>query len=136
LEAGAELWVKLIDDEARAMIYNEDSDGDIRYISLVDIIATMKPDEIEELPTRSLELISTLDGLELVYYGTEATLTGMLTNFNEDDKFEVKWQYSKDGEEFIDIDGAHELEYKYVVTEENLNNIWKITITLLSDKQE
>ena len=134
LDAGTELWVKLIEGADRAQIINPEDESVIGYINLVDIIATMKPEGMEELPTRQLEIHSSLEdyGFEVIYLGVYVTLRADLINFMEDDTYTVKWQYSTDGEEFIDIEDANELSYRYFTDENTVNYIWKVQVILTS----
>ena len=138
LDLGTELWVKLIEGADRAQIYNLDEEAPVRYISLVDIIATMKPEDMEELPTRMLEIHSNLEDsmVTKLFVGSRIVLTTELINFKEDDQYEVIWQYSADGEEYIDIPDANELEYKYIVDLDNGSYIWKVIVKLISEKED
>ena len=81
-------------------------------------------------------MTSSLDGEEYADTGMEVTMTGILDNFTEDDIYEIHWQYSKDGEEYFEIDGANELEYTYILNLDNADNIWKLSIVLLSSVDE
>ena len=132
LDVGTELWVKLIDGADRAEIFGSEEEPVIGYISLVDIIATLKPDDVEELPTRELFVTTTLDELEYAYTGTLITINTETLNFNEDDVYEVSWQYSADGEEFVDIEDAHDLTYEYELSRENANYYWRVTVVLIT----
>ena len=127
--------VKLIDNADRAQIYDE-TEEETLYINLVDIIATLKPEGMKDLPVRSVTLTSSLDDQEYVFVGTEAVLTADLENFTDEDVYSILWQYSEDGEEFIDIPDVDGLTYSYNVDADNFYNIWKITITLLSKTEE
>ncbi len=134
LKAGTEVWVKLVDGADRAEIYNPDEAAFAQYINLVDVIATLKPEGTEALPTRELVLTSSLDGEEQVYYGTEVTLTAKLVNFLEDDVYSVQWMYTAPGGsgEPVEIEGADQLSFTYTLTEDNAKNIWTIFVTLTS----
>lgn len=132
LEVGAELWVKLIDGADRAQIFILEDDASVRFINLVDIIATMKPEGIDELPTREIKVASSLNENEVIYAGTIDHLSVELINFREDDNFLVQWKYSEDGETFTDIDGANGLEYAYMITMENASYIWRVSVVLVS----
>ena len=129
-DVGTELWVMLIEGADRALVYNMYESTASEYVNLVDIIATKKPEGIEELPTREVVIHSSLEYMVTLYVGTKARLTAELLNFTEDDIYEVMWLYSEDGEEFTEIEGANDLEYAYVVDENNAFNIWKVIIVL------
>ena len=136
LDAGAELWVKLIDGADRALIFDLDDEAPVRYINLVDIIATMKPEGIEDLPTRELAITSNIDGYTVVSAGTKVIFTTELINFMEDDNYAVQWKYSVDGEEFLDIEDANDLEYEFVINMENAGYIWKVSVVLVASVEE
>ena len=134
LDAGIELWVKLIEGADRAQIINPEDESVIGYINLVDIIAIMKPEGMENLPTREIVLHDVYKefGMNVIFVGTEVPYELELINFAEDDRYEVKWQYSVDGEEFIDIPDAHELTFTYIADTENQNYIWKAIVKLVT----
>ena len=46
--------------------------------------------------------------------------------------YSLQWQVSKDGETFLNIDGATSLEYVTAVTEENVNDYWRVEINITS----
>ena len=129
-DAGTEIWIKMIEGFDRAEIYTEDQE--VQYISLSDIIVTLKPEELETLPARSMEVYNSLDEMEIVYKGSYITMSAVLNNFSDEDVYSVKWQYSTDGVEFFDIDGANDLSYSYFIDEENSQYYWKISIVLVS----
>ena len=136
-DTGTELWVKLIDGADRAGIYDEEKEEISGYINLVDIIATKKPEGMEELPTRELVMHSNLEGsmVTKLFVGAEVHLWVDLINFREDDRYEVMWQYSPDGEEYIDIPDADKLEFAFTVDMENGNYIWKVITKLISSQE-
>ena len=132
LDADTEMWVKLIEGADRAQIFDLDEEAAARFINLVDIIATMKPEGMENLPTRELVIVSSLDGIELVKAGTVNHLEVQLINFREDDNYTVQWKYSQDGEEFIDIENAVDLEFAYYVDMDNTDYIWRASVVLVT----
>ena len=130
LDTGVEIWVKVYQDTGWAELYAED-EGPDQFVKTDTLVITLKPDE-EESVIRSVNATSSLEGVELVYYGTPVTLEATLEGFLEDDVYTVQWMYSADnGETYNDIEGANELQYVYIVDEENLAYRWRIVITLL-----
>ena len=123
----------LIDGADRAQIFNPDEENTSRFINLVDIIATLKPEGMEKLPTRELKIISSLDGMETVQAFTINHLEVQLNNFREDDHYTVQWKYSEDGETFIDIEGANDLTFGYQVTMTNANYTWRASVVLVTE---
>ena len=90
---------------------------------------------MEELPTRELIITSSADEMDRVFTGMTIRLNAEMVNFLEDDSYVIQWKYSVDGEEFIDIEGANDLEYSFVVNRENAKNIWRISIILITDEE-
>ena len=97
----------------------------------------MKPEGMEDLPTREIVIHSNMDGtiLNVLFVGTKIELTAELVNFTEDDQYEVSWQYSPDGEEYNDIADADDLEFSYVVDAENGNYFWKVIVKLITARE-
>ena len=135
LDADTSLWIMLIEDADYAEIYNDDPDMASRYIALVDVIAILKPENMEQLPTRELVIHSSVEGMEIIYYGTMIRFDTELINFLDDDIYTIQWKYSIDGENFIDIDGANELSYEFELNEENIEYFWRISIILQTAEQ-
>ncbi|QTE68141.1 hypothetical protein JNO48_13280 [Clostridiales bacterium] len=137
LEPGTELWLRQTGDEAWAEIYRTDEKARIRYIRWDDVIITLKPEpegeeeEEEPLPARSVNITSTITGMQFIPIGAEITMTAELVNFREDDICTYQWQYlDKETETYIDIDGANELTYSYRVTRENFYNTWRLVVLI------
>ena len=137
LEPGTELWLRPTGDEAWAEIYRTDEKARIRYIRWDDVIITLKPEpegeeeEEEPLPARSVNITSTITGMQFIPIGAEITMTAELVNFREDDICTYQWQYlDKETETYIDIDGANELTYRYRVTRENFYNTWRLVVLI------
>ena len=135
LDVGTELWVKLIDGADRAQIYDSDAEATLKYISLVDIVATKKPEGVEELPTRELSVKSSVEDVPVINAGTIVTFDTELINFLEDDHYTVQWKYSIDGEEFIDIEDANDLKYEFAIDTTNAKYIWKVCVTLVTTEE-
>ena len=134
LDVDTELWVKLVENAERALIYDWDENAPERFISLVDIIAILKPEGMEDLPTRELVLSSSLTGLQYVMAGTTVTLGAELVNFLDDDHLLIKWKYSVDGNDFIEIEGENGLTYEYEINKENCKYTYRISIVLKSSE--
>ena len=131
LDVGTEIWVKIYRDTGWAEIYTEEENEPEQFIRYETLIITLKPDDEDDLTFRSVTATTSLEGVELVYYGTPVTLEAHLEGFLEDDVYTVQWKYSPDdGETYYDIEEANELQYVYVIDEENFEYRWKIVITL------
>ena len=138
LDLNTELWVRIIENAERAQIIDPVELEGTGYINLVDIIAILKPEGMENLPTREIVLHDLMEefGMDVIFVGTKVPYELELINFMEDDHYEVKWQYSIDGEEFIDIPDANELTFTYIADEENQNYIWKAIVKLVTLTEE
>ena len=135
VDVNTDYWVMLIEGAERALIYNLDENVPVRYISLVDIIATMKPEGMENLPTRALNVISSAEKMNYIFVGTKITFETELVNFLEDDHYTVQWKYSIDGKEFIDIDGANDLTYEFTADWDNANYTWRVSVVLITAEE-
>ena len=58
------------------------------------------------------------------YVGAKITLTATLTGF-EGKEYTLQWQYSTDLENWVDIPGAHEITYTYILDEITTNYSWR-----------
>ena len=138
LDMNTELWVRIVENADRAQVIDPVELEGTGYVNLVDIIAIMKPEGMENLPTREIVIHDVFKefGMNVIFIGTEVPYELELINFMEDDHYEVKWQYSTDGEEFIDIPDANELTFTYIADEENQNYIWKAIVKLVTLTEE
>ena len=143
LEAGAEMWVKSTDDALWAECYQND-EQDAGYLLWDDLIIILKEgqtetqeqeEETEELPARSVMLSSTLTNMTFISFGTEIHMQAELMNFQEDDVYTCQWQYSADGENYIDIENADELSYSYKLDTTNYSYSWRINIILDNEEE-
>ena len=135
LDAGTDLWVKMIEGAQRALIFDPDENAPAQYINLVDIIALLKPEGMGELPSRELAIHSSADGLPFILTGSTVTFDTELINFRDDDVYTVQWKYSADGKAFTAIEGANELSYEFVVDMENAAYTWKVSVILISQEK-
>ena len=138
LDVNTELWVRIIENAERAEIIDPVELEGLGYINLVDIIATMKPEGMENLPTRQIVIHDVFKefGMNVIFIGTEVPYELELINFMEDDHYEVQWLYSTDGEEFIEIPDANELTFTYVADAENTSYFWKAIVKLVTLTEE
>ena len=90
---------------------------------------------MEDLPTRELVIHSSDEEKDIIFVGDTVTFNAELVNFLEDDVYEVQWKYSADGEEFFDIEGANSLSLETIVSMENANYIWRITVVLVTAEE-
>ena len=138
LDVNTELWVRIIENADRAQIIDPVELEGLGYINLVDIIATMKPEGMENLPTRQIVIHDVFKefGMNVIFIGTEVPYELELINFMEDDHYEVQWFYSTDGEEFIEIPDANDLTFTYVADAENTSYFWKAIVKLVTLTEE
>ena len=62
-----------------------------------------------------------------VYKGTEITLKAVVAGFG-DKALTYQWQYSTDGENWSDIEGADQEVYTYTVTRSNAKYIYRVSV--------
>ena len=138
LDVNTELWVRIIENAERAEIIDPVELEGLGYINLVDIIATLKPEGMENLPTRQIVIHDVFKefGMNVIFIGSEVPYELELINFMEDDHYEVQWFYSTDGEEFIEIPDANELTFTYVADAENTSYFWKAIVKLVTLTEE
>ena len=70
---------------------------------------------------------SSIPAGEPVYKGTEITLKAVVAGFG-DKALTYQWQYSTDGENWSDIEGADQEVYTYTVTRSNAKYIYRVSV--------
>lgn len=65
---------------------------------------------------------------QVVYFGTERTLKAVVSGFG-DDALAYQWQSSTDGETWIDVEGATDKTYTYIIDEGNAYNVYRVQVT-------
>lgn len=129
LANGEMLYIRELDAEWSYAVY-----GDLEGYILTSKIALYNGETTpeEEEIVRTITVTSNLAGAEVVYEGAEVTLTATLTGF-EDDTYTMQWQYTPDGgETVVDVEGANEAEYTFVLDGTNVGYLWRMTVTLHS----
>ena len=81
--------------------------------------------EIEGEPV--VNIASSVQPDQKVYRGTEITLEAIPAGFG-DAVLSYQWQYSTDGENWTDIDGATEKVYTYIIDRDNANWIIRVQV--------
>lgn len=129
LANGEMLYIRELDAEWSYAVYG-DLEGYILTAKIALYNGETTPEE-EEI-VRTITVTSSLAGAEVVYEGAEVTLTATLTGF-EDDTYTMQWQYTPDGgETVVDVEGANEAEYTFVLDGTNVGYLWRMTVTLHS----
>lgn len=82
------------------------------------------PEELLD-PERSIEIHVEWDGD--LYFGDEVTLVAELHGY-ENTVYTVQWETSKDDVNWTEVEGATELTHMFVVTEENWQDFWRLTV--------
>ena len=92
-------------------------------------------DETEEAaePERSVEIRAEWEGDEL-HFGDVCTLVAELSGYEGTD-YSLQWQVSEDDSNWTDVEGATEATYEMIVTEENYQNFWRVTVTATADAE-
>ena len=62
---------------------------------------------------------------ELGYVGAQITMTAELTGF-EGKTYSLQWQYSMDGENWMDVPDANAISYTYILDETTTQYVWRI----------
>ena len=97
--------------------------------SETDSIAEESP--VEEAPVRGIELHSTLDGLAEVEEGTTINMEVILIGVDPSEVLNVTWMYSEDdGKTFHIMEDVNGLTYSYIVTPENVHNLWRVEVEI------
>lgn len=133
IPVGEILYVKNIEAEWSYAVYGE-NEGFVHTSKIALYNEETTPEEEEII--RSVILTSNAAGKEAVYAGDEIVLYAILTGF-ENDQYTIQWQYSTDGGmTFIDIEGANDLQYAFIIDDSNAWNVWKINITIVEPVAE
>ncbi len=87
-------------------------------------------EETAEEPETEKEIIvhSSLEGMDLIPIDETVTLTAELIGFDDIADYTCQWQYSTDGVNYVDIEGANDLTYQYQVNMENLFYNWQLLV--------
>ena len=133
LEAGSTLWIRIEDENwARVQAQTEEETVVTGFAKLEDLAMMLETALEEELPVRTIRIVSSLDGESVTTVGEEVELRAELNGFLEDDRYTVQWQYSPDGGETVfDAEDGNELIYRYKVSKENYGYAWRMTLVLL-----
>lgn len=100
----------------------EESQGNYR-VNFVPGKFTIKGEPVVDIET------SVLPG-QRVFKGTGITLTARPAGFG-DAELTYQWQYSADGENWTDIEGATEPVYKYIVDGENARYYYRVNVSTI-----
>lgn len=79
-------------------------------------------------PDREIVIRAEYEG-EQLYFGDEVALCAELIGY-ENAVYTVQWETSEDGEDWTDVEDATELTYAFVLTEENWQNLWRLTVNV------
>lgn len=83
--------------------------------------------EAEVTGEPSVEIETSLLPGQKVFKGTEVTLTSIPSGFGSAE-LTYQWQYSTDGENWMDIEGANGKEYTYIVNKENAKYYYRVQV--------
>lgn len=83
--------------------------------------------EAEATGELSVEIKTSLLPGQKVFKGTEVTLTSIPNGFGSAE-LTYQWQYSTDGENWTDIEGANGKEYTYIVNKENAKYYYRVQV--------
>ena len=124
---GVDIPVEWLRDEDGNLVLDENGNP----IATQFIPATaQRIDRLEDLldPNRSIDIYADWGGGEL-YFGDESTLIAVLHGY-DNAVYTLRWQESKEGIEWQDIEGATDARYTMIVTEENYLAYWRVVVTI------
>ena len=132
LEDGTTLYVKIEDDTwGRIQTVTDKETVVCGFMKLDDLALTTDGEQAEELPVRTIRVVSSLDDVAVVTVGTEVELKAELSGFSGEDCYTVQWQYTPDGGKTVkDAEGADGLTYRYRVDKTNYTYGWRVKVTL------
>ena len=64
------------------------------------------------------------------YLGDEMILVATLIDFQPEDRYMIYWQYSEDGENWIDIENEHQQTITIIMDTINCHYWWRVVVTL------
>lgn len=90
--------------------------------------AAAKEETAEEIKEEKKVVVSSnMDGMEEAEAGTEVILSTELQGFG-DAEVTFRWQYSVDGSDWMDIEGANADSYSFELTEETVQYYWRVIV--------
>lgn len=118
-DEGEEIGTYMINAEG------EETQGNYKVEFIGNVLTiTEKVVEEEELPPLSVEIECLHPADEPVYFGEEITLEATVTGA-EEGEYTIKWQYSENLEDWIDVPGADGLRYTFIANGETVSYAWR-----------
>ena len=77
---------------------------------------------------RTIDVYIDFDG-EFINLGDPIRLVAVLNGY-DNCQFTAQWQVSKDGENYVDVEGQNELVYGFVVDETNCTATWRLSVNI------
>ena len=133
LPNGEMLYVRQLEEDWTYAVY-----GELEGYVMTSKIALYNADPTpgEEEIVRTITVSSSLEGVPVVYAGTEVTMTATLTGF-EDVAYTMQWQYTPDGgETVVDVEGANGPAYTFTIDDGNYAYLWRLVVTLQPEPAE
>ena len=113
-------------EEAEAAEDEEPAVEDEEPAEETEVAADEEP--VAELdPDREIRIRAQWDGD--LSYGDEVTLVAELTGY-ENAVYTVQWETSKDNANWTEVEGATELTYTFVLTEDNCQDSWHLAVNV------
>lgn len=92
--------------------------------NVLTITEKIEEEEEEELPPLNVEIECLHPADEPVYFGEEITLKATVAGA-EEGEYTIKWQYSENLEDWIDVPGADGLRYTFIANGETVSYAWR-----------
>lgn len=106
-----------------------DENGDPIPTQWVPAGSTVMYDLADQLdPNRTIKVYIDL-GSGALYFGDTISFYAVLNGY-DNAVYTLQWQTSKDNENWTDVPGENELRMDLVVTEENYQNWWRVTVNI------
>lgn len=117
--------------EVGAVILDDDDDlGDVIVTLEDEAVPLAGPEEGPDLT--GCEILLSSNHGDYVMEGDMITVSATLIGY-EPYEVELQWQYSVDGNEWIDVDGGNELSHSFEATSESVNYGWRLAVTVVGE---
>lgn len=133
--ANSETYSFDVNAENSMLVYRAVVNGEIASDVFMLMNVKTRPEGEPVLnPDRSIAIRSEWEGDEL-FFGDVITLIADLSGY-DNVEYEIQWQMSTDGTQWVDIPGAKGATCALTVTEENYLNYWRVEVTVTGASEQ
>ena len=123
---GADIPVKYEKDEEGKLVLDENGDPIIvETVPAQSVVVSTLEDKLN--PDR--QIVTYLSTVGDIHYGDEVTFITILYGY-ENALYTLQWQQRDPGSEWYDLEDETTLALRVVVTPENINSLWRITLDI------